>query len=57
MLNPTQFGQYGLSQYIEAHESGGTDTVYLKGESTPRRVWKGHPTERPEGWVQAELPR
>lgn len=59
MLHPVQFDtpiRLTRAQQ-QRRQKGETTKVRLEGEETPRRVWTGHPSDRPEGWLQAELPK
>ncbi len=41
----------------QEHQQGRIPTVHVGDDETPTQVWTGHPSERPEGWLQVELPR
>ena len=57
-LNPDQFPEVKMTAAMkQKRQKGYTPTTRVEGEDTPRHVWTGHPSERPEGYLQAELPR
>jgi len=57
VLNPDQFTVKMTPGMKQTRQKGHTPTIRLEGEETPRKVWTGHPSERPKGHLQAERPR
>lgn len=58
MISPIQFASVLAAQQTAqlSQPTKKKRPVVYDEHGTAQRVWMGHPTERPEGWVQGDLP-